>query len=158
MKARAFTHIDQMMPSMVDISDKSITKRQAVAESLVRVPSWLSDLFDGTDINSKKGPVFHTAIIAGTMAVKNTAQLIPFCHTLRIDAVKFQVTTTSGLINILCTVKTIGKTGVEMEALTGASIAALTIYDMCKSLTHEIEIESTKLLLKSGGKSDEQSK
>lgn len=151
-----FSHVDNLMPSMVDVSEKNCTTREAQASASVRMPSWLSDLFDGTDLKSPKGPVFATAIIAGTMAVKNTANLIPFCHFLSIDGIKLTISVAEpGLIKLWCTVKSNGKTGVEMEALTGVSIASLTIYDMCKSMSKDIEIHNIRLEHKMGGKSDE---
>ena len=152
----SLTHIDkQNNPAMVDISDKSHTHRSATALSYVRLPKLISqEISKDGELNVKKGPVFHTAIIAGTMAVKNTSQLIPFCHPIQIENIKITITPKedNSLLEISCLVKTYGKTGVEMEALTGASICALTIYDMCKALSHEIKITETSLLNKSGGK------
>jgi len=149
------THInEENKPCMVDIADKEITARIATAKSSVWIPNIIADKIgkDG-EIQSKKGPVFSTAIIAGTMAVKNTSTLIPFCHPIAIEGIKIHINHEStNIISISCEVKTIGKTGVEMEALTGSSVAALTIYDMCKALSHEIRIESTHLVNKSGGK------
>jgi cyclic pyranopterin phosphate synthase len=109
----------------------------------------------GNDIQTKKGPVFQTAIIAGTMAAKKTADLIPLCHPLALEDLKIdiQVKDDSAVI-IKCTAVITSKTGVEMEALTGASVAALTIYDMCKAFSHDIVIKETKLIEKTGGKSD----
>ena len=153
---KTFTHIDEEgQPKMVDVGEKAITKRTATARSLVWLPAHILSQFKGEELYSKKGPVFQTAIIAGTMAVKRTHELIPFCHPLPIEGCKFAI----GLnefqeVQIDCTVKVTGKTGIEMEALTGASIAALTIYDMCKAMSHEIKIKETILLAKSGGKSD----
>ena len=109
----------------------------------------------GNDIQTKKGPVFQTAIVAGTMAAKQTATLIPFCHPLALENCKFTIEPLNGKeVIITCTVTITGKTGVEMEALTGASVAALTIYDMCKALTQEMVIRETKLISKTGGKHD----
>lgn len=151
-----FTHVDKNNnPSMVDVGDKSITTREATAVAFVRLPAIVMDHFKDGEIASKKGPVFHTAIIAGTMAVKQTSNLIPFCHPLAIDGCKIVIEVNDEkLVEIKCTVKTHGKTGVEMEALTGANLAALTIYDMCKAFSHEIVIERVELTQKSGGKSD----
>ena len=150
-----FTHIDEKhRPKMVDITDKKASLRMAHARSFLLLPKIISETItkDG-ELNSKKGSVFNTAIIAGTMAVKNTSTLIPFCHPLIIDGIKIDITLSlPNRIQIDCIVKITGKTGVEMEALTGASIAALTIYDMCKALSHEIVIEATSLISKTGGK------
>jgi cyclic pyranopterin phosphate synthase len=150
-----FTHIDQNnQPGMVDVSPKDITRRTATAQSIIDVgPEVMALLADG-DIQSKKGPVFHTAIIAGTMAAKKTSDLIPFCHPLPLDSAKFTINATSDTeITITCTCVTTGKTGIEMEALAGASGAALTIYDMCKAVNKSMVIRETKLLVKTGGKS-----
>ncbi|UEG53581.1 cyclic pyranopterin monophosphate synthase MoaC [Mucilaginibacter daejeonensis] len=152
-----FTHIDPTnnFPSMVDVGDKQINKRMAKAQSVVVLPSEVIALLSNNDIGTKKGPVFQTAIIAGTMAVKRTAELIPLCHPLPIDNCKIKINLNEkNEVVIECIVSMTGKTGVEMEALTGASIAALTIYDMCKSFSHNIVIKETKLLEKTGGKSD----
>lgn len=149
------THIDKKNnPTMVDITEKKISSRVAIARTSMWLPDDIANKVSETgEIQSKKGPVFSTAIIAGTMAVKNTATLIPFCHPLLIDSIKINIShETKNTIIIDCEVKITGKTGVEMEALTGASIAALTIYDMCKALSHEMRIESTYLVNKSGGK------
>ena len=98
--------------------------------------------------------MFQTAIIAGTMGAKKTAELIPFCHPIGLDDCKITIEMVDTIALITCSVKVSGKTGVEMEAITGASIAAITIYDMCKAMSHEIEIVSTRLLSKTGGKKD----
>lgn len=148
------THIDtNNNPTMVDVTDKEITKRTATAQTSVLLPKSMGEFFNGEDFIMKKGPVFHTAIIAGTMAVKKTYDFIPFCHQIPIEGCKFNITSDKNLrVSIECTVKTTSKTGVEMEALHGATTAALTIYDMCKAISHEIVIGETKLLLKTGGK------
>lgn len=150
------THIDkQNNPTMVDVSDKQISKRTAVATSIVIFPDEIKHYFQGDQLVTKKGPVYHTAIIAGVMAAKKTHELIPFCHPIAIENCKITIQTNQqGNAEITCTVSLHHKTGVEMEALTGASVAALTIYDMCKALSHNIEITATKLLTKTGGKSD----
>lgn len=150
------THIDkQNNPTMVDVSNKNITKRSATATATVVFPQNIKHYFKDKDLVTKKGPVYHTAIIAGVMAAKKTHELIPFCHPIAIESCKIDIKTNSeGNADIICTVSLHHKTGVEMEALTGASVAALTIYDMCKALSHDIEISTTKLLSKSGGKSD----
>lgn len=149
------THIDKNNnPAMVDVSDKDITVRIATAKSTMWLPDCVAEkISDIGEIQSKKGPVFSTAIIAGTMAVKNTSNMIPFCHPLIIEGIKINIEHESkNTIDITCEVKISGKTGVEMEALTGASVTALTIYDMCKALSHEMRIESTRLVKKTGGK------
>ncbi len=140
---------------MVDVSDKNITKRTAVAQSIVIAGPDVMQYFTGGDIQSKKGPVFQTAIIAGTMAAKKTSDLIPFCHPIGLDNCKLKIWVNKAQeIVIQCTATVTSKTGVEMEALTGATIAALTVYDMCKALSHDIVIKETRLLEKTGGKSD----
>jgi len=149
------THIDaDGNPKMVDISDKGITERIAVAESRIEVPEEVMKQLDQGEIKTKKGPVFQTSIIAGVMGAKKTADLIPFCHQLPLNNCKIDINTSGNEIVITCTAKVTGKTGVEMEALTGASVAALTVYDMCKALSHDIIIKQTRLMAKSGGKSD----
>jgi len=153
--ASGFTHLNQLhQPAMVDVGDKATTVRVAVAESRVFLPPVVIAQFTGDDIITKKGAVFQTAIIAGIMAAKKTPELIPLCHTLLLDNCQVHITLEKEEAVIQCTVKTTGKTGVEMEALTGASIAALTIYDMCKAFTHDMVIQQTKLISKSGGKHD----
>ncbi len=150
------THIDkQNHPTMVDVSDKKTTKRTATATSTVVFPEEIKHYFKDEELVTKKGPVYHTAIIAGVMAAKKTHELIPFCHPLAIENCKITIQTNdNGNAEITCTVTLHHKTGVEMEALTGATIAALTIYDMCKALSHDMIITSTKLVAKTGGKSD----
>ncbi|KAN0012667.1 hypothetical protein ACTFIU_007978 [Dictyostelium citrinum] len=175
-----FSHItkDGKLPTMVDISDKIITKRTAHAQSILEFPSNVlsqllnlengfnnnssndnnnknkNNISNNKEIISKKGPVFATSIIAGTMAVKNTSNLIPFCHPIPIESCKIDITIIdSTSVKVDCIVSMSGKTGVEMEALTGATVASLTIYDMCKALSKEIVIKETKLISKFGGKS-----
>jgi len=140
---------------MVDVSDKAITTRTAKARSTVILDQSILDALEGEEIKTKKGPVFQTAILAGVMAVKKTSDLIPLCHPLSISKcdVDIQLNDDKEVV-ITCTVKMNGQTGVEMEALTGASIAALTIYDMCKAFSHNIIIKETRLIEKRGGKSD----
>ena len=149
------THVDAAgHPAMVDVSDKPATAREARAECRVRFPAAVAVQLRQSGMGTAKGPVVDTAIIAGTMAVKNTAPLIPFCHALQIEACDFDIGwKNKTTLRILCTVACTGKTGVEMEALTGASVAALTVYDMCKALSHDIEIGAVRLLAKQGGKS-----
>jgi len=139
---------------MVDVSDKTITKRTAVARSIVQLPPNVIQLFkEGDIITPKKGPVFATAIIAGTMAAKQTSNLIPFCHPLQIEKCNISITLQENNVIIDSVVSITGKTGVEMEALTAVSVAALCVYDMCKSVSTDIVIKDTRLLLKTGGKS-----
>lgn len=142
--------------SMVDISGKDVTERIAVAECFVHLTEEIAALLDGNDIQTPKGPVFHTAMIAGTQATKRTAELIPLCHTIPLDSSKFSIVllTDQPTVHITCRVKTTHKTGVEMEALTGASVAGLTIYDMCKAMSPDIVIDQVRLVSKTGGKSD----
>ncbi len=141
--------------NMVHVGDKSITRRSATAQSIVRLTKAIVDQLKEGDIQSKKGPVFHTATIAGIMAVKKTSDLIPLCHPLAISKCSVDIKMIDNVhARILCTVQLDGKTGVEMEALTGASIASLTIYDMCKAMSHDIVILETRLLEKTGGKHD----
>jgi len=149
------THIDSNnQPGMVDVSPKDVTRRTATAQSIIDVGSEVMALLTDGEIQSKKGPVFHTAIIAGTMAAKKTSDLIPFCHPLPLHSCKFNIEPSSDTeITITCTCVTTGKTGIEMEALAGASGAALTIYDMCKAVNKAMVIRETKLLEKTGGKS-----
>jgi cyclic pyranopterin phosphate synthase len=150
----SFSHIDSASaPTMVDVGDKSVTKRTATAETHVRFPADVARALRDQQFNTAKGPVFQTAVIAGTMAVKRTHELIPFCHPLGIENCKVLIEMNGDEAIIRCTVSVHHKTGVEMEALTGASIAALTIYDMCKALSHEIVIGPTRLIAKSGGRS-----
>ena len=156
MNDKDFTHLDDNnQPTMVNIQDKAVTVREAVAQSIVVLGEEIMKLLVNGDISAKKGPVFQTAIIAGTMALKKTSDLIPFCHPLAVEKCKITVEPLDERsVVVRCTVAVNYKTGVEMEALTGASVAALTIYDMCKALSKDIIIKETKLLSKSGGKSD----
>lgn len=150
-----FTHIDSnSRPTMVDVSDKVVTKRTATAQTRVRFPAEVAEALRSQQFNTPKGPVFQTAIIAGTMAAKRTHDLIPFCHPLGIEKCNLMVEMEGDEAVVHCTVSVHHKTGVEMEALTGASVAALTIYDMCKALSHDIVIAETRLVEKRGGKSD----
>jgi len=154
--SKKLTHLDnQGNPSMVNVGEKKITKRSATAQSIVVVnEEILAQLSEG-DIQTKKGPVFQTAILAGIMAAKKTSDLIPLCHPLGLDNCKVEISISEDKeIIIYCTASLTAKTGVEMEALTGASVAALTIYDMCKAMSHHILIKEIKLLKKTGGKSD----
>jgi len=150
------THLDaDGRPGMVDVSAKPVTARAASAGCRVRFPPAVADTLRENDLRSAKGGIVETAIIAGTMAVKRTHELIPFCHPLPIDGVKFSIDWQGEHdLNIECSVHTRHRTGVEMEALTGATVAALTIYDMCKALSHAIVLGPARLLGKRGGKRD----
>lgn len=150
------THIDkQGNPTMVDVSAKQVTHRTATARSIVVMPDEVMQHLGNGELLSKKGPVFQTAIIAGIMAAKKTGELIPLCHPLGMDncSVTVEVNEQQEIV-IECTASIIAKTGIEMEALVGASIAALTVYDMCKAMSHDIVIKETKLIAKTGGKRD----
>lgn len=139
---------------MVDVSPKIATKRVARARARVEVGSDILALVKGREIHSKKGPVFQSAILAGVMAAKRTSDLIPLCHPIALEDCQVAITVVKGKIEINTLATTTGKTGVEMEALTAASVAALTIYDMCKALSHRILIEEVRLIEKTGGKKD----
>ena len=149
------SHIDeQNRPRMVDVGDKVATDREACARSVVRLPGAVLAELEGGDIATKKGPVFATAIIAGVMAAKKTHELIPFCHPLGLENCNISIEVEGSDAVVECRCRVHHKTGVEMEALTGASVAALTIYDMCKALSHDIVIAETRLVSKTGGKED----
>ncbi len=139
---------------MVDVSPKNRTVREAKAQSTVYLGPEIVQHFEAAGWQNKKGSILQTAIIAGTMAAKKTSDLIPLCHPLGLDSCKFDMDVLADQIVITCVCRLEAKTGVEMEALVGASVAALTIYDMCKSVSKGIVIRETKLIAKSGGKSD----
>ena len=149
------THVDEAnRPTMVDVGDKAVTTRTAAARATVVFPADAL-VRSGDTLRTKKGPVFDTAIIAGVMAAKRTHELIPFCHPLPLEDCKVKVEWgNANEVVIECSVRATHKTGVEMEALTGATVAALTVYDMCKALTHGIEIRDVALVSKTGGKRD----
>lgn len=151
-----FSHLDkEQQPTMVNVSEKLASMRRAKAGANVHLGRELMNLLDAGEIRTAKGSVFATAIVAGTMAVKKTAELIPFCHALPIEACHIRISPSDEFsVSIECEVKTFAKTGVEMEALTGVTVAALTIYDMCKAISHKIQIGEVRLLEKSGGKSE----
>ncbi len=150
----ALTHFDASGNAhMVDVSDKAVTSRVAVAEAqVVMLPETLALVVEG---RAKKGDVLGVARLAGIMAAKRTADLIPLCHPLPITKVSVELESDAGLpgIRIAATVKTTGQTGVEMEALTAASIAALTVYDMLKAAEKSMRIDGLRVVLKDGGKS-----
>jgi cyclic pyranopterin phosphate synthase len=154
--ASKLTHLDaDGRPAMVDVSAKAATARVATAECRVKFPAVVAAELHRNGLKSAKGGVVDTAIVAGTLAVKRTHELIPFCHPLPIDGIRFAIDWRGEReLEILCTVKTVHRTGVEMEALTGATVAALTVYDMCKALSHAIVLGPAKLRGKRGGKRD----
>jgi cyclic pyranopterin phosphate synthase len=149
----ALTHVDERGEArMVDVSEKTITLREAVAESFVVMkPETLALIEAGT---AAKGDVYATARIAGILAAKRTSELIPLCHPIALTSVKVDlVACPPDRMHIVSSVRCAEKTGVEMEAMTAASVAALTVYDMCKAVDRGMEIVCTRLLKKSGGKS-----
>jgi len=155
------SHINaQNHPAMVNVGEKTVTRRSAHAVAIVHLPAELARLIISNEIASKKGPVFQTATLAGIMGAKKTSDLIPLCHPLAIEDCQIEIKTRAPLsdgsveVEVHCRVTLHGKTGVEMEALTGASVAALTLYDMGKGVSHDIVIRELKLLEKTGGKND----
>jgi cyclic pyranopterin phosphate synthase len=155
MKTKQFTHIDASgNPRMVDVSKKKITHRIAKAQAVVHLGKDIVSKMKGNELITKKGPVFQTAIIAGVMGAKRTSDLIPFCHPIGLEDCQIKVSVKGNRAIIDTTAVITAKTGVEMEALTAASVAALTVYDMCKALSHHIVIEEIKLMEKTGGKND----
>jgi cyclic pyranopterin monophosphate synthase len=155
MKNHKLSHIDQAgNPAMVDVSSKKVTLRTAIAQAIVHCGKEILSQIKNNELTTKKGPVFQTAIIAGVMGAKKTSELIPFCHPIGLEDIQIRISHDDQKITIISEAKVSGKTGVEMEALTGASIAALTIYDMCKAMSHDIMIEEVKLMEKRGGKKD----
>lgn len=152
----SFSHLNRKgNPKMVNVSDKKITKRTAIAKATMFLGKEVIAHFTNDELVTKKGPVFQTAIIAGIQGVKKTSELIPMCHPLLINGVDIDINILDEEnIEVLCKVTIEGKTGVEMEALSGVNIACLTIYDMCKSISHNMLIKEVKLVEKTGGKSD----
>jgi cyclic pyranopterin phosphate synthase len=157
-RTASLTHLDaRARPTMVNVSAKPITHRIAQAEAKVRLPAAVARALRRSGHRTRKGPVFDTAILAGVMAAKRTSELIPFCHPIALEQCQIEIGFASAgarnaVLQIRCRVEVHHKTGVEMEALTGATVAALTVYDMCKALSHDIRIESVRLLSKVGGK------
>ena len=140
---------------MVDVGDKAVTKRTAIASASMYLGEAIFAALKNGDILTPKGPVFQTAIVAGTMAVKRTSDFIPMCHPLPVEGIDFNMECEDEhCLRITCRVSVTAKTGVEMEALTGVTAAALTVYDMCKSVSRKMLIKEIKLLEKTGGKSD----
>ena len=140
--------------SMVNVSEKAVTRRTARAQAIVLPGPEIMRLISEDELITKKGPVFQTAIIAGVMGAKKTSELIPLCHPLGLEDCQVTIHVKGDEIIITTSATLVAKTGVEMEALTAASVAALTVYDMCKALSHEIVIKEIKLLEKTGGKKD----
>ncbi len=152
-----FSHLDaQNRPAMVNVGDKAVTRRTAVAVAVLSLPAELAALLRDGEIVGKKGPIFQTAVLAGVMGAKKTSDLIPLCHPLPLENCQIEIRpdTAHTELVIRCSVQTTAKTGVEMEALTGATVAALTVYDMAKAVTHGIVIKDVRLLEKTGGKAD----
>lgn len=155
MKNKKLSHIDASgNPHMVDVSSKAATFRTARAQATLKVGKEILKQINKQELITKKGSVFQTAILAGVMGAKRTAELIPLCHPLSMEDCQVTINVKNNKIVIDTQACITGKTGVEMEALTSASVAALTIYDMCKSLSHDIVIEEIKLIEKTGGKKD----
>jgi len=151
-----FSHINSSgNPKMVNVSGKQITQRTAIAKATMFLGNEVISNFTNNELMTKKGPVFQTAIIAGIQAVKKTSELIPMCHPLLIQGVDIDIQIIDNeTVEVICAVSIEGKTGVEMEALTGISVTCLTIYEMCKSISQKMEIRNIKLIEKKGGKSD----
>ena len=151
-----FSHINSSgNPKMVNVSEKQITQRTAIAKARMYLGKEVISHFTNNELVTKKGPVFQTAIIAGIQAVKKTSDLIPMCHPLLINGVDIDIKILDDEhVEVTCKVSIEGKTGVEMEALTGVSVTCLTMYDMCKSISQKMEIKTIKLMEKRGGKSD----
>ena len=151
-----FSHINTSgNPKMVNVSEKQITQRTAIAKARMYLGKEVISHFTNNELVTKKGPVFQTAIIAGIQAVKKTSDLIPMCHPLLINGVDIDIKILDDEhVEVTCKVSIEGKTGVEMEALTGVSVTCLTMYDMCKSISQQMEIKTIKLMEKRGGKSD----
>ena len=149
------THIDsRRRPGMVDVADKPVTARTACARAAIALPPKAAAMAVNGEIATHKGPVFQTAIIAGTQAAKRTHELIPFCHPLKLEGCRITISLEAGEVVIECAVRVSDKTGAEMEALTGATVAALTVYDMLKSTGRGMVIRQARLIAKTGGKSD----
>jgi cyclic pyranopterin phosphate synthase len=154
--SNTFSHIDPSgNPAMVDVTMKQVTRRSATARCIVALGDEVLQHLENQEIQTKKGPVFQTAILAGIMAAKRTGDLIPLCHPLGLEDCSVRIFFNENKeVVVECTARITAKTGVEMEALTGASVAALTIYDMCKAISHHIVIRETRLVEKTGGKND----
>ena len=151
---RMFSHVDRKnLAAMVDVGAKPVSRRTAHARAVVVLPAGLAARLADGDIATKKGPIFQTAILAGVMAAKKTSELIPLCHPLPLEDCQIAIAAApGGEVTIDCRVRTHAKTGVEMEALTGACVAALTVYDMAKAAAHGIVIKEVRLVEKTGGR------
>jgi cyclic pyranopterin phosphate synthase len=149
------SHVNRRnQPAMVDVGAKPVTRRTARAQARVHLTKEAAGLFDGEELHSKKGPVFQTASLAGVMAAKRTAELIPLCHPLPLDDCQVEIRMEAGGVAVIeATASAEARTGVEMEALTAATVAALTLYDMVKALGLGTTIGDVCLLEKTGGKS-----
>lgn len=152
---KKLSHIDESgNATMVDVSKKVASVRTAIASGTIKFPSEVFKSLSDKDFVGKKGSIVQTAVIAGIQGVKKTSELIPLCHQINLSKINVEIEPSIDSFQIICTVKCNEKTGVEMEALTGVSIAALTIYDMCKALSQDIVIGAIQLEQKTGGKND----
>ncbi len=140
--------------NMVNVAHKPVTLRTAKAKAVVVFPDEVFEKLASHEFHLPKGPLLQTAVLAGIMAAKRTGELIPLCHPIGLDSVNVEMQIQPNEIHVFCNTTITAKTGVEMEALTGAAIAALTIYDMCKALSHDICIRDIQLIEKKGGKHD----
>ena len=154
--SKTLSHVDATkgLPRMVDVSNKTTTTRKAIARCRVVFPPDAWDTLTESGFAGKKGPVLATAVVAGVQGAKRTSSLIPFCHPVALDACDVSFEESECSLEVTCAVTTTHRTGVEMEALSGASIAALAVYDMTKALSHSITVEDLRLVEKTGGKSD----
>lgn len=153
--SKELSHVDEAgNAAMVDVSEKNRSLRTAMASGKVLFPNQVFETLKEQDFLGPKGSIVQTAIIAGIQGVKKTSELIPLCHQLNLSKVHITIEPNENYLHIVCTVKCTERTGVEMEALTGVSVTALTIYDMCKAMTHDITISNLQLEQKSGGKND----
>ena len=156
--SKTLSHVDAAkgLPRMVDVSAKATTSRRAVARCRIVFPRDAWDTLVESGFAGKKGPVLATAVVAGVQGAKRTSELIPFCHPVALDAcdVAFEEDAEQRALEVTCAVATTHRTGVEMEALSGCSVAALAVYDMTKALSHSITVEDLRLVEKTGGKSD----
>ena len=156
--SKTLSHVDATkgLPRMVDVSNKTTTTRKAIARCRVVFPPDAWDTLTESGFAGKKGPVLATAVVAGVQGAKRTSELIPFCHPVALDAcdVAFEEDAEQRALEVTCAVATTHRTGVEMEALSGCSVAALAVYDMTKALSHSIVVEDLRLVEKTGGKSD----
>lgn len=152
---KRLSHIDESgNASMVDVSAKKLTHRTAVASGRVLFPKAIFETLAAQDFLGPKGSIIQTAVIAGIQAAKKTSELIPLCHQLGLSKIQIDIKPIDSALHISCLVKCKEQTGVEMEALTGVSVSALTIYDMCKALSHDIKISEIQLDQKTGGQHD----